>query len=240
VSRSVSSFDTLVAPSGRDVQESDSHMQHRFPIATAVLAAAVLPTVTPASAGMDDGPQMGGPMQMYMIEVNRDMQSIMAMPMGSFGTVELQSYGVDYTGAASALNGLSYNAQWGWNAGGFIDLQEGEHFWIELVSATGPEGLSVFSGGTMMNPGTFDPIFGTDGSSSRIEWNGQMLHNWYAGDVAGFWSHDYRLYIGDADGNALDGWSDASATFTFQNVPAPGAAAVLALGGLAGRRRRNG
>lgn len=109
--------------------------------------------------------------------------------------------------------------------------------WIELLSAT--PGLSISSGGAFGNAGTFEPIFGTEGSSNRIEWSGTMLHNWYAGTTPGAYAHTYRLYVGDAEGNDV-GWSSAQVEWTFDIVPAPGAMAVFASGGLlaGGRRRR--
>jgi hypothetical protein len=50
-----------------------------------------------------------------------------------------------------------------------------------------------------MNMGSFAPIFGTNGSSSRIQWNGTMLHNWYAATAAGSYSATYRIYFGDSN-----------------------------------------
>ncbi len=197
-------------------------------------AAAASVTTSIASA---QAPPMGGPMQMYMVSVDTDMQTLMAMPMSpDFTTVELQNYGESYSGDAAILDGTWFNRQWGWNSGGFVDLGD-NRVWIELLSAT--PGLSVYSGGAFGNPGTFDPIFGTDGSSSRIAWNGAMLHNWYAGTTPGFYAHTYRLYVGDADGNDL-GWTSAQVEWTFNIVPAPTAMAAFAIGGLfaGGRRRR--
>lgn len=190
-----------------------------------------------ASIASAQAPPMGGPMQMYMVSIDTDAQTLMAMPMSpDFTTVELQNYGDTYSGAAAVLNGTWFNRQWGWNSSGFADLGD-NRVWIELLSAT--PGLSIYSGGAFGNAGTFDPIFGTEGSSNRIAWNGVMLHNWYAGTTPGLYAHSYRLYVGDADGNDL-GWSSAQVEWTFSIVPAPGAMAVFAAGGLlaGGRRRR--
>ncbi|MFM1803916.1 MAG: hypothetical protein RL136_795 [Planctomycetota bacterium] len=199
---------------------------------TYALLASSLPALV-ASAAYAQNPPMGGPMQMYSITIDTNMQSVMAMPMGTFSTVNLVDYGATYSGAASVLNGQAFNSQWGWFSGGFADLGDNS-VWIELVSAT--PGLNVYRGGGMGMPPTFVPIFGTDGSSNRIQWNGMMLHNYYAGIMDGYYEHTYRVYVGDAMGNDL-GWSAATVTWSF-SVPAPGAVAVLGLSGLVGSRRR--
>lgn len=180
-------------------------------------------------------PPMGGPMQMFMISVDNDMQSVMAMPMGDFGPVQLQNYGDTYSGDASVLNGTWFNRQWGWAPGGFINLGDNS-LWIERVSST--PGLSVYMGGSGMELGSMDPIFGTDGSSDRIQWDGMMLHNWFAGTTPGTYEYSFRIYVGDSQGNDL-GWQSATTRFTFELVPAPGALALIVAAGLARNRRRH-
>jgi MYXO-CTERM domain-containing protein len=119
---------------------------------------------------------------------------------------------------------------------GFWAPPAGSVLWIEQLSAT--PGLLSYSGGTMMNQGSFAPIFGTAGSSSRIQWNGAMLHNWYAATSAGDYSATYRIYFGDAQGNATDGFQAGEVTLNWTAVPAPGAAGALGLAGLLATRRR--
>jgi hypothetical protein len=123
---------------------------------------------------------------------------------GSIPTPELRNYGETYMGNASVLNGTMYNAQYGWMVEGFWSPPPGSSIWIEQTSATA--GLMAYSGGTMMNQGTFAPIFGTAGSSPRIMWDGRMLHNWYAVTSPGRYSATYRIYFGDGNGVATPGY----------------------------------
>jgi hypothetical protein len=154
----------------------------------------------------------------------------------SVATPIMVDYGQTYAGNAAALNGRMYNAQYGWMVEGFWAPPAGSVLWIEQLSAT--PGLLSYSGGTMMNQGSFAPIFGTAGSSSRIQWNGAMLHNWYAATSAGDYSATYRIYFGDAQGNATDGFQAGEVTLNWTAVPAPGAAGALGLAGLLATRRR--
>jgi hypothetical protein len=186
-----------------------------------------------AFAGMDM-PQMGGPMKHIAVHLHDNMLEAHVDDM--VGTPVLQNYGEMYMGNASVLNGTMYNAQYGWMAEGLWAPPSGSFLWIEQLSATA--GLSIFSGGTMMNPGTFDPIFGTDGSSNKIMWGGSMLHNWYSVTTPGDFSATYRLYFGDANGAAISGYEAAEVTLNWTTVPTPGAAAALALAAVRGRRRR--
>jgi hypothetical protein len=181
-----------------------------------------------------EGPPMGGPMQMYSVAVDVANQSLMATPMGNFSTVQLQYHDATYMGNASVLNGMAFNAQWGWIASGFADLGSNS-LWIELLSAD--PGLEIYRGGTMMNPGDYSAILGTNGSANRIQWSGSMLHNWYATTEAGYYEHTYRIYVGDAQGNDM-GWQSAQVTWSWNLVPAPGAVAALGAFGLVGGRRR--
>lgn len=196
-----------------------------------VVAVAALTTLAAAQT-----PQMGGPMKHVMVSFDSMSNSLMAMVDPMVPTPVMQNYGDTYTGNASVLNGTMYNAQYGWMVEGFWAPPYGSFLWIEQLSAT--PGLLAYSGGTMMNQGTFAPIFGTAGSSSRIQWNGGMLHNWYAATTPGDYTATYRVYFGDASGVATPGYMEGGAMLNWTAVPAPGAAAVLGLGGLLVMRRR--
>jgi len=159
-------------------------------------------------------PQMGGPMEHIMVHRHGSMVDA---HVHDAGPLTLQNYGESYAGAAAVLNGLAYNAQYGWMVEGFWSPPAGSVLWIEQTSATA--GLQVFSGGTMMNMGTFEPIFGTSGSSPRIQWNGAMLHNWYAAAAPGTYTATYSIYFGDAAGNPTPGYQPGSATLSWELAP---------------------
>lgn len=148
--------------------------------------------------------------------------------------------GETYLGNASVLDGKAYGDQFGWLADGFIDPGFGNGISIELVSATA--GLETYEGGRRMmkDSHTYNPIFGTDGSSMVWDWPGTMVHNWYAAEENGLYSATYRVFVSDANGDAVAGFTDAQITLNFNAVPTPGAAGVLAMGGLVAARRRRG
>ncbi|MFG0292237.1 MAG: hypothetical protein ACF8MJ_03680 [Phycisphaerales bacterium JB050] len=181
-----------------------------------------------------DMPQMGGPMKHIMVSLDGDM--LMAHVDPSVPTPVLMDYGHEYDGDASVLNGTMYNAQYGWMVEGFWAPPSGSSIWIEQTSAT--PGLLAYSGGTMMDQGSFDPIFGTDGSSPRIEWDGTMLHNWYAVTAPGEYLASYAVYFGDDLGNPIPGFEPAQVTLQWNAVPTPASAALLGLAGCIGIRRR--
>lgn len=188
-----------------------------------------------AGAAMAQMPQMGGEMKHIMVHLHMgNMLEGHVDPL--VATPVLQNYGQSYMGNASILNGTMYNAQYGWMVEGFWAPPSGASLWIEQLSAT--PGLMVYSGGTMMNMGSFAPIFGTNGSSSRIQWNGTMLHNWYAATAAGSYSATYRIYFGDANGVATPGYEAGQVTLDWTAVPTPGSLALLGMGGLLAARRR--
>lgn len=126
-------------------------------------------------------------------------------------TPVLQNYGQTYDPPADVLNGTWYNAQYGWVVEGFWAPPGNAQIWIEQVSAT--QGLRAYSGGTMMNMGTFEPIFGTEGSDAAIQWSGTMLHNWYAVTTGRAFEATYRVFFGDAAGVPLEGYGSAEVTF---------------------------
>jgi hypothetical protein len=147
--------------------------------------------------------------------------------------------GQTYLGAASVLDGKAYGDQYGWLADGFIDPGAGNGISIELIGATA--GLETYEGGMRMMKAnhTYSPIFGTAGSSVVWDWPGSMVHNWYAAELNGDYEATYRVFVSDAGGNAVAGFTDATVTLYFRAVPAPGAAGLgVGLLALAVRRRR--
>lgn len=179
-------------------------------------------------------PQLGGEMKHIMVHLHGNMLEGHVDPI--VPTPIMRDYGQVYTGNAGVLSGTMYNAQYGWMVDGFWAPPVGSHLWIEQITATA--GLRVYSGGTMMNQGTFAPIFGTAGSSARIMWSGSMLHNWYAVDQAGSFEATYRIYFGDAVGAPTPGYMADEVQLNWTAVPAPGTACVMALAAVLARRRR--
>jgi len=146
--------------------------------------------------------------------------------------------GESYPGNAAVLDDTYYSARYGWLANGFINLQPDEAIWIERVDAT--PGLDVYEGGMrgMWAMHSFDPILGTAGSSDLWQWNGTMMHNWYATDAVGSFEATYRVFLGDLAGNEIAGVASDTVTLTFNAIPSPGALGIAACGLLAATRRR--
>ncbi|QDU33581.1 hypothetical protein KS4_16320 [Poriferisphaera corsica] len=142
----------------------------------------------------------------------------------------------------SILNGKAFNGQYGWNPRGFFSglNTATQSIWVEMISMS--DGLNVYEGGMGMTVDmhTFDPILGTQGSANGAiwEWNGTMVHNWYAADAPGEYSATYKVYVGDKAGNELS--SFVSDTLTIQFVPEPASVAVVGLMGISllGLRRK--
>jgi hypothetical protein len=133
----------------------------------------------------------------------------------------------------AVLSGQAYNLQYGWNLSASSQfLPIGGNIWIEQTSAT--PGLQAYE------RVTYAPIFGTRGSSTRWLWDGIMAHNAYASpSVIEDWEASYLLYIGDASGNAMDGYGSTTLTLQWTSIPEPGVGlAALGLIGLLGTRRR--
>ncbi|MBL8963340.1 MAG: EF-hand domain-containing protein [Phycisphaerae bacterium] len=132
----------------------------------------------------------------------------------------MRNYGETYTGDASVLNGVMYNAQYGWMVEGFWSPPTNALLWIEQSDVS--PAIRSYSGGTMMNQGTFSPIFSTDGSAPRIQWSGSMLHNWYATAVTGDFNATYMVYFGDEMGVPIPGYGHAEVTIDWVAVAPPG------------------
>lgn len=118
----------------------------------------------------------------------------------------------------NVLTGKAYNFQYGWNPGGFISLPVGSWIWIEQLSAT--PGLETYQRPPAAP--TYAPIFGTDGSSTRWRWSGQMTHNAYAvlNPTLSQYSASYRIYIGDTStGEPWPAYVPAGVTFQWTATP---------------------
>jgi MYXO-CTERM domain-containing protein len=194
-----------------------------------------------------DVPQMGGPMSHLLVSIF-DQQVYLSFESPQMSTVEmLQSTGT-YDGAASVLDHTGVNSQFGWLANGFISLPSQSGVFVRTLGSS--EHLSVYS------EFGFDPILGTDGSDSFWQWGGQMTHNWYSSDVRGPHWAQYEVFVGDLQGNPLDGWGSATIDLHFEfgqdlsdrigslgnvsvgSVPAPGALPLLGIVAALARRRR--
>jgi hypothetical protein len=109
--------------------------------------------------------------------------------------------------------------------------------WIEKTGGS-PELKTYFVNEDVTgDPGSpYTPMFGADGSSTKWRWDGFMDHNTYAVALKyvtvsrQLFSANYHLYIGDANGNPVSGYGDATTTWRWRGpalavVPAPGIAA---------------
>jgi hypothetical protein len=206
-----------------------NHFTHALSIASLALVSTV------ASADM---PQMGGPMKHVGVMFHEEHNHFQLHVDDSVPTPILANGGGTYMGAASALDGLLHNAQYGWMVEGFWTPPAGSSIWIEQISAT--PGLMAFRGGmmSMMGAHTFAPIFGTDGSDTKLMWNGMMMHNWYAAATPGDYAAEYRVYFGDSAGVPTPGYDPATVVLEWTAIPSPSSLALIGLGALAATRRR--
>jgi len=123
----------------------------------------------------------------------------------------LQSYAQSYAPPEDVLDSLAFNAQYGWLASGFWSLPSGASVWIEPESHE----LDCYAGRTFNGYSYFDPIHGTDGSSMRIEWDGSMLHNYYATDSTGRYEVGFTVFVGDDAGEPWPGFSPGFVTLVW-------------------------
>lgn len=132
----------------------------------------------------------------------------------SFGTPQLRALepglSFDPQAAYGVLNGQAYNAQYGWNAGGFFTIPPGAAIWIEQTKAS-PE-LGVYQDWGRL--GTYTPIFGTGGSPRMWQWSGVMIHNTYAvrNPARARYFADYHIFFGDATTGSRAGYESLGDT----------------------------
>ena len=193
-------------------------------------------------------PTLGGPMSHLLVTLFQN-QVFLTFESPSMSTVSMQDNDGDFTGGASVLNGMGYNAQFGWLANGFISLPPESGIFVRTLA--GSPHLSVYE------ETTFASILGTDDSSDIWQWDGTMTHNWYSTDTHGSHFARYEVFVGDMLGNPLHGYTSASIDLWFEYppdlsgrirahtgptigaTPAPGALSTLGLGLMAiGTRRR--
>lgn len=201
---------------------------------------------TIGSSALADIPTLGGQMSHLLVTLfqNEIFVTFESPPMA---TVEMQDNAGTFTGNASVLNNLGYNGQFGWLANGFISLPPSSGIFVRTTSIS--EHLSVFE------QGSYDEIMGTNGSPDIWQWDGTMIHNWYATEVHGSHHASYEVFVGDLSGNPLDGYNSGfidlnflygpdlsdrigSITGSVGTVPAPGALSILVMGTIFGGRRR--
>lgn len=194
-------------------------------------------------------PTLGGSMSHLLITLFQN-QVFVTFESPSLSTVNMQDNDGDFLGGASVLNGMGYNAQFGWLANGFISLPPDTGVFVRSLG--GSPHLNVYE------QTSFASILGTDDSSDVWQWDGTMTHNWYSTDTHGPHFTRYEVFVGDTAGNPLDGFSSATVDLTFEYgpdlsgrvgvknthsigaIPAPGALATVGMGlcVLGARRRR--
>ena len=166
-------------------------------------------TLAATGAALAQTPRMGGPMRHVMLGLDGDR--VMAMNPHA-EPMELQNYGETYSGAAAVLDDTAYNGQYGWMAMAGLTLPAGASLWIELEDAS--DGVMVYRGGS------FAPLHGTDGSAMAFEWDGRMLHNWWAATEVGSYEADMLIYVGDASGAPVADYEPARTTLRWIYRPA--------------------
>ena len=125
----------------------------------------------------------------------------------------------DPTKPWAVLQDKAHNFQYGWLIGGFWVPPSGSGVWVELLDST--EGLETYSARVPLT-GSYDPIFGTEGSSPLWQWGGMMIHNAYAvlDPTLTAYEATYRVYIGDAvSGSPTPGYQGGEVTLTFGATP---------------------
>jgi len=198
------------------------------------------------SSALADIPSLGGPMSHLLVTLFQN-EIFITFESPSMATVEMQDNAGTFTGSSSVLNDLGYNGQFGWLANGFISLPPSSGIFVRTTSIS--EHLSVYE------QGSYDEIMGTNGSSDIWQWDGTMIHNWYATEVHGTHHASYEVFVGDLSGNPLDGFSSGFVDLNFLYgpdlsdrigsiagsvgaVPTPGALSILAMSAVIGSRRR--
>lgn len=97
-------------------------------------------------------------------------------------------------------------------------LPAGIQIWIRKLSSS--EGLSVYRYSNA-EPKVFAPIFGSDGTTNAMHWNGMMFHPTFTAP-AGTNSHTavFEAYLVNVDtGSEIAGSSTGAFRFEFTNVP---------------------
>lgn len=120
----------------------------------------------------------------------------------------------------AVLQEKAHNFQYGWNPSGFWAPPSGTAVWIEQLDVTA--GLEVYYVAGLPISAPYDPIFGTEGSSTRWQWDGFMTHNAYAvlNPSESSYHATYKVYIGDQNtGEATSGYTGAVVQLDFIAEP---------------------
>lgn len=119
-----------------------------------------------------------------------------------------------YCAPYDVVNDRWTNGQYGWLIGGFWNTPPGTFVWIEQTSSTAL--LDVYHERQYADGsyGVYVPIFGTADTQgipagTKIYWDFSMLHNQYATDVPGLFRATYDVYLGDASGQPVAGYTSA-------------------------------
>lgn len=116
----------------------------------------------------------------------------------------------------TVLQEKAHNFQYGWNPSGFWAPPSGSAVWIEQLDLS-PDLEVYYVAGLPVSP-PYDPIFGTEGSSTRWKWDGFMTHNAYAilNPSESTYHATYKVYLGDQDtGAETAGYTGAEVRFDF-------------------------
>ena len=146
----------------------------------------------------------------------------------------MSGVGTDYTpDKFDVLEDVYFNAQYGWVPSGLFSPPAGAGIWIKRTGVTQPAGamLRVYEGGNMtegMAAWTMNEIYTSDGFA--WQWDGAMQHDYYVADRVGDYSMLFEVYVGDASGAPLDGYTPAMTTFEFRAVPEPSTWLLAAVG----------
>lgn len=157
-------------------------------------------------------PTLGGPMSHLLVSVFQQTVYL-TLESPDMGTVVMQE-GHGFNGPAGVLNGTGYNAQFGWLANGFIALPSGAGMFVRTIG--GSPWITVYS------ESGFQPILGTRGSDPVWQWNGTMVHNWYATRVHGEHTVTHEVFVGDQFARPLDGWTPGIIDLGFLYAPVKG------------------
>ncbi len=196
-------------------------------LSTKIAAAFLLVGMCTAGAQTFVTPKLGGAQvaaDMVHISVfyDADSNQLQATVDDSYGTPELRAleagYSFDPAEAYVVLNGKAYNAQYGWNAGGFFTIPPGAAIWVETTESS-PE-LETYEGSGRF--GSYTPLFGTAGSPRRWKWSGVMVHNTYAvrSPITSQLFAEYHVYFGDAiRGERLAQYGDTNVKLEWTTIP---------------------
>lgn len=155
------------------------------------------------SPGLADLPPLGGPMNHVLVNLNASNEIVLGVEDSS--EMVLVEAPQEYTGPAAVLNGTRFNAQYGWLVNGLWAPPPGGFVYAEVVDQS--PGLATYAGRAFGPYSFMDPLFETAGSSPRMVWDGVMLHNYHAASTPGHYAATYRVYVGDAAGEPMAGYT---------------------------------